>query len=284
MSARTLAQAPDAATRPGREEGRLVVERDGAVARLIIHNPTRRNAVSQDMWRQFEPALESLDADPEVKVLVVRGSGGTFSAGADISQVASILRGDGSGRDGGDLTAAEEALASFSKPTIAAIDGYCVGGGWEIAGACDLRIAAADAFIGITPAKLGIVYPTSGIARLVRLVGPAAAKRLLFTGDLVDAHEALRIGLVEEVAPAGHVHDAAIGLAERIAHRSQLSARAHKALVESVAACSPEVGEVSAHWQREMELGPDARIGIQAFLAKEPPAFEWSVPVQRRRA
>src|SRR5690606_38205333 len=128
----------------------------------------------------------------------------------------------------GVMTEAENALAGFPKPTIAAIDGYCVGGGWELAGACDLRICSDRSTFGITPSRLGIVYPRSGLERVVAIAGPAVAKHLLFTGELVTAEVALGWGLVTKMLPAYAFWDAAYEFAEVLAGRSQYSIRAMK--------------------------------------------------------
>ncbi|GAB3268531.1 enoyl-CoA hydratase/isomerase family protein [Sinomonas notoginsengisoli] len=261
-------------------EGSLRVEAAGAVAVITIDNPAKRNALTQEMWRQFGPILEQLDTDDRVKVVVFRGAGRTFSAGADISALERILHDPSTGqRDGGDITRAEEAIAAFRKPTIAAIEGYCVGGAWQIAGACDIRVAAEGAVFGVTPSKIGIVYPLSGIERLVRLVGPATAKYLLFSGDFVEAVDAARLGMASWVAPDdgfwAEVHD----FAERIASRSQFSVQAHKDLVDTISAGGDVAGR-SGFWQEQMAAGPDSAIGIRAFLAKERPAFTWAAPVE----
>src|SRR6185369_2798694 len=153
-----------------------------------------RNAMTVAMWSALPGILDGLAADPAVKVVVLAGAGGTFCAGADINDAAAI------GREGQGSVAvlAEEALAAFPKPTIARISGYCVGGGCQLAVACDLRFAAAGARIGVPPAKLGIVYPAATTRRLVELIGPSAAKFLLCSADPVDAVRAAAMGLVDE--------------------------------------------------------------------------------------
>jgi enoyl-CoA hydratase/carnithine racemase len=163
------------------------------VATITITNPAKRNAMTPAMWRELPRLLGALATDPAVRALVLTGAGDTFCSGADISALTEI------GTDGGSLTiAADQALAAFPKPTIAAIRGHCLGGGLQLATACDLRIAADTAYFGITAAKLGIVYPATSTARLIDLVGPATTKALLFTGDLINAPNALRIDLIEE--------------------------------------------------------------------------------------
>lgn len=255
----------------------LRIEQHGPVATLYIENPRRRNALSKEMWGQFAPLLEGLAADDTVRVLVVMGAGENFSAGADISDLHAILRDTDTGRhDGGHVSAGENALAAFPKPTIAAIDGHCLGGGWQIAGACDIRIASDRANFGITPAKIGIVYPTSGIQRLVRLVGPGVAKQLLFSGDFIDAAEAKELGLVGRVLPVEGFWDEVQGYALHLAGRSALSIQAMKAIVDAIAEGGRHLPEVSDYWQDQMAASPDPRTCIVAFLDKRVPEFTWN--------
>lgn len=270
---------------PGRDAaktpGRLRVEQSGPVATLVMDNPGMRNAITQDMWQQFADLLAGLDADDSVKVVVVRGAGRHFSAGADIASLESILHDPATGKhDGGDITVAEEALARVRKPTIAAIDGYCVGGGWQIAGACDIRLACENAIFGITPAKIGIVYPLSGIRRLVELVGPATAKYLLFGGDFVNALEAVRLGLAARVMGVDAFWEDVHAYALHLAGRSQFSIQSQKDLVNAISGGvdEAELAKRNGFWQREMAASADPRIGIAAFLAKETPQFTWLRP------
>jgi len=261
--------------------GRLRIERTGPVATLIMDNPGMRNAITQKMWQQFEDLLAQLDDDDSVKVVVVRGAGEHFSAGADIASVQRILHDPATGQsDGGDITVAENALARFRKPVIAAIDGYCVGGGWQIAGACDIRLASERAVYGITPAKIGIVYPLSGIRRLVQLAGPATAKYLLLSGDFVGAQEALRLGLATKVLGLEAFWEDVAAFASHLAARSQFSAHGHKALINAMSsgAGDADVDRLSAYWQGQMAVSEDAAIGVAAFLAKETPHFTWLRP------
>ena len=154
---------------------------------------------------------------------MLTGEGATFCAGADISS----LREPGESPQGLAVRA-EEALAAFAKPTLAAVRGYCVGGGCQLAAACDLRFAETDALFGVTPAKLGIVYPASSTRRLVSLVGPSAAKYLLFSGELIDTERALRTGLVDEVLPPGELGKRVAEFTRVLATRSQLTQAAAK--------------------------------------------------------
>lgn len=257
----------------------LQVQQDGPVATIVLAHERRRNALTRGMWQEFTPILAKLDADESVKVVVVRGAGSNFSAGADISDLKEILHNPDTGtRDGGHVSAGENALVQFRRPTIAAIDGYCIGGAWQIAGACDIRIASDQATFGITPSKIGIVYPLSGIKRLVQLAGPATAKYLLFSGDFISATEALQLGLLARVVPRTNFWEEVADFAERLATRAQLSIHAMKEIVDSISERDDGcLAAINAHWQQQMALCDEAEIGIRAFMAKESPQFKWTM-------
>jgi enoyl-CoA hydratase/carnithine racemase len=195
-----------------------------------------------------------------------------FCAGADIGALAELRRG------GGDpATEAELALAAFGKPTVAAIRGDCVGGGVQLAAACDLRVATEGARFGVTPARLGIVYPVAAIARLVHLIGPAHTKRLLFTADLVDAATAHRFGLIEAPVPAADFDDRVGALATTLATRSQLTLRASKDIVDTIVREGLDAArERYRSWRAESEASGEAAEGIAAFVERRPPVFRWS--------
>lgn len=260
--------------------GSVQVSQSGPIATLTLCNPGRRNTMTEAMWRALEPACARLADDASVRAVVVRGAGTDFSAGADISDLGSILKDEDSGHhDGGAVAAGEAALAGLHKPTIAAIEGYCLGGAWQIAAACDIRLASSDSTFGITPAKIGIVYPTAGIERLVRIAGPATAKYLLFSGDFVDAERARVFGLVQAVHPAETFWDEVDAFVQRLAARSQLSIQAMKDIVDTVVAGDgneTELRHASDHWQHLMATTGDAETGIGAFLAKGTPEFTWN--------
>jgi enoyl-CoA hydratase/carnithine racemase len=251
----------------------LRVEVAAGIATLTIDNAGRRNSVSLEMWQQFGPILDRLADDGDVRVVIIRGAGVDFSSGADIRDLDAIFEGD---TDGGHVTAAENAIAVFPKPTVAAIDGFCVGGGWEIAGACDIRIASSRATFGVTPARIGIVYPLSGIRRLVSIAGPAVAKLLLLGGELIDANRALSFGMVTSVVEAAGFWDAVADFAHELGGRSQLSTNSMKELVNLIAEDSRELDSRLAFWQHEVEESDDPEIGAAAFLGHTEPRFTWS--------
>ena len=192
---------PAAASSPPPAPEEVAVSVDDGIATLTLRRPAKRNAVTYDMWLAIAEHCRALARDPSVRVLLVRGEGAHFCAGADIAGLADADQAQYQAAN----AAADEALASFPKPTIAVITGACVGGGTELAVACDLRIADATARFGITPARLGLVYPAPAVARVVRLIGPSPAKHLLYSAELIDAERALRIGLIDELHPPGEL-------------------------------------------------------------------------------
>ncbi|MEU3689702.1 enoyl-CoA hydratase/isomerase family protein [Streptomyces narbonensis] len=235
------------------------------IATVVIANPAKRNAMSAAMWRALPGVLDRLAADRAVRALVLTGEGDTFCAGADISTL----------REPGDeqqslAVRAEEALAAFPKPTLAAVRGFCVGGGSQLAAACDLRFAEEGTRFGITPSKLGIVYPSSSTRRLTSLVGPSTAKYLLFSGELMDTERALRTGFVDEVHPAGAL-DKRVGEFSRIlVSRSLLTQAAAKEFADGRT-------DRDAHWTEQARGSGDTAEGVAAFLERRAPRFTYGV-------
>lgn len=246
-----------------RTEPRLELTVADGVATLVISNPAKRNAMTAAMWRSVPVLLAGPAADASVRVLVLTGAGETFCAGADISS----LR-DPTGAPQELAVAAEEALAAFPRPTLASVRGYCVGGGSQLAAACDLRFAEEGASFGVTPAKLGIVYPASSTRRLVALTGPATAKHLLFSGELIGADRALRTGLVDEVLPAGELDKRVEAYARVLASRSQLTQAAAKEFASGRE-------DRDAHWADQARRSGDTAEGVAAFLERRAPRFTW---------
>ncbi|MER5429862.1 enoyl-CoA hydratase-related protein [Streptomyces sp. NPDC002588] len=234
------------------------------VATVVLHHPAKRNAMTAAMWAALPPLLDGLAADDGVRALVVTGAGGTFCAGADIS----TLR--GSADEAQQLAVqAEEALAAFPKPTLAAVKGHCVGGGAQLAVACDLRFAEEGSLFGVTPAKLGIVYPASATRRLVALVGPATAKYLLFSGELIDTPRALRTGLVDEMLPADELDKRVEEFTRVLVSRSQLTQAAAKEFANGRT-------DRDAHWAAQARGSGDTAEGVAAFLERREPRFTWT--------
>lgn len=247
-----------------RTEPSLIPSVERGVATVVITNPAKRNAMTAAMWRSLPELLERLAADPAVRVLVLTGAGDTFCAGADIS----TLR-ESPDTAQGLAVAAEEALAAFPRPTLAAVRGYCVGGGSQLAAACDLRFAEEGASFGVTPAKLGIVYPASSTRRLVALVGPGTAKHLLFSGELIDTGRALRTGLADEVLPVGGLDKRVEEYVRVLASRSQLTQAAAKEFAAGRT-------DRDVYWAGEARSSTDTAEGVAAFLERRAPRFTYT--------
>ena len=258
----------------------------GTTATLRIDHPQRKNAMTAHMWGLLPRLLEPLAKDPAVRVVVLTGVGPDFCVGADISELTS--GGASDAVDASDTVdvdtagarvlddrlaeAAGEALAAFPKPTIAMVDGLCVGGGCLLATACDLRVGTPRTRMGVPAAKLGVVYPASSLRRIVSLAGPATAKRLLFTAELLGAEESLRTGLLDEIVPESELAHHVTELAATIGDRSQVSVRAAKSLVDAIGA-DRLTPELVRGWDEEAVRSGDLHEGIAAFLERRPARF-----------
>jgi enoyl-CoA hydratase/carnithine racemase len=251
----------------------LLLDRDGPVATLTINRPDRLNALTYAMFTSLPALLAEAAAMDGVRVLVLRGAGRrSFSAGADISEfeTARTTPEQAAAYDNAVLKA-EEALATFPAPTIAAIHGHCYGGGCALAIACDLRFADAGARFAITPAKLGIVYPLRATKRLVDLVGPSRAKFILMSGIDIDAARAAEIGLVDEVHD--DVDGAVAELTATLAARSGVTQRAVKLTVDRILDGASADDDTHAALREAALASPDYAEGVRAFLAHRPPKF-----------
>jgi enoyl-CoA hydratase/carnithine racemase len=253
----------------------LLLSHDGHVARLTIDRPGKRNAMTAAMWAALPGVLAGLAGDPGVRVLVVTGTGPSFCAGADISD---LLGGpdpaDPMAAVRQDNLAAQAALRDFPKPTVAMIRGHCIGGGVELAASCDLRFADPTAVFGVTPAKVGIVYTPSSTKALIDLVGPAMTKYLLFSGELIDAEAALRAGLVERLVTADGLEAEVHRFADVLASRSALTQRATKQVIAALTSGSDGETEVRG-WYRETIASGELTEGVAAFAERRTPAFPW---------
>lgn len=250
---------------------RVLVEIDGPVATLTLNRPDKRNAINMGMWSSIDAQVSALTANPDVRILVVRGSGDHFCAGADITELT-----NGPGGEYARINwAAEEALANFPGPTIAVVRGNCVGGGVSIAMACDIRLSSNDAVFGITPAKLGIVYPTNALERVVRVIGGSSAKHLMFSGELIDSDRALRIGLIDELLTVAALDARVDELVAVLLERSSLTQVATKAMIDEVVREGKVKPKTTLHWETEMDKSGEVREGVAAFLAKRPVRWPW---------
>jgi len=253
----------------------LQLEIDGPVARIAFNRPDKRNAISQAMWEAFPRLVEAAVAERAVRVLVIRSRApAMFSAGADIGEFAEKAR-DPVWQAGNRqaLRGAQLAISRAPIPTLAVVDGDCVGAGCGVALACDMRIASSRARFGITPAKLGLVYPLHDIKLLVDLVGPGQARRMLYTGELLSADEALIIGLIEMSTTVEALGRETELLIARIVENAPSSTTRLKGFVRRVLDGDRDDDADSAAIFDAAFAGADFAEGLAAFAARRKPAF-----------
>ena len=247
----------------------LRLDIEGQVAHLLIDRADKRNAFNLAMWEAMPGLLDQAARNSDLRLLVLRAvDGGSFCAGADIKEL--LANRDNADWRTANQTAINEVqyeLARHKLPTMAFIEGDCIGGGCGLALACDLRVATSNARFGITPAKLGLVYPLHDVKLLIDLVGPGQAKRILYTGSLIDAEEAQRIGLVEMIA------DEPRELADAILAASPHSIRETKRFVRRVLDGQSEDDTDTLRIFGEAFTGADFTEGTAAFVEKRKPEF-----------
>lgn len=259
-----------------RQTDKMIAEKTGAIGWMIFNNPERLNAVSLEMWQAVPEIVAAFDADPDIRVIVLKGAGDkAFVAGADISQF-------GESRSSAEGVLAYEqatetafdAIAGAAKPTIAMINGYCIGGGLGIALSCDLRFAADHSSFGIPAAKLGLAYAASGTGRLVHVVGPAFAKEIFFTARRFTSDEALAMGLVNRVTAPADLEAFTRATCATIAENAPLTVATAKQVVDEftkapgnfdAAKCDALIARCFA--------SDDYKEGRAAFMEKRKPQF-----------
>jgi enoyl-CoA hydratase/carnithine racemase len=244
---------------------------------LAFNNPERRNAISLEMWQGLGDAAEAFEADPAVRVVVMRGAGGkSFAAGADISEFAKYRANAEQKASYGKISKrGSDGLWNLSKPLIALIQGSCIGGGLAIALAADVRFATPVSRFGIPAAKLGLGYDYPGLAALARLVGPSTAKDIMFTARYLPADEARAVGLINFIYADGQIEDEVRQYAQLIASNAPLTVAAAKAAVKVFERYSldPESEQLSARIDRCFN-SEDYQEGRTAFMEKRPPKFK----------
>ncbi|MEK9278883.1 MULTISPECIES: enoyl-CoA hydratase [unclassified Bradyrhizobium] len=264
-------------TETSHADGKILKHTADGVGVITFNNPDKRNAMSLEMWAGFGEALTSLRDDDAVRVVILRGAGGkAFVSGADISQFEKSRHNAAASEEYAKRSAAQRALlADYPKPTIACIQGFCLGGGMQVAMLADIRIASHGSQFGIPAAKLGIAYGYDGLRNLVSLVGPSWARLLMYTGMRIDAEEALRIGLIERMIPDDQLWGETMAIAETISGNAPLSIKAAKITIAQV---------LKDESRRDMEAiktignacmdSADFREGRQAFMEKRKPQFQ----------
>ena len=253
---------------------KLAASLSGGIATLVIDNVPKHNAVDLEMWKAFPSLMEALDRDPDVRVIVLRGAGqASFASGADIAEFATVR----ANAEGGRLYEASNeaafwAVAHCSKPVIAMIRGFCLGGGFGLALSCDLRVASENAVFGIPAARLGVGYPPGAMRLVTAAVGAPAAKDLFFTARRIGAQEAHRLGVVQRLVADSELELVTQALAESIVENAPLTIRAAKASIDhAVGIVHPDVDAVALADQ--CFDSADAVEGREAFLQKRKPVF-----------
>lgn len=258
------------------EEVIRVDRADPAVPVVTIDRPDRRNCMTLAMWRRLAAVYENLAEDEAARVVILTGAGGYFCAGADISEFKTVRSGpeDGAIYEQA-VRACGEAIERLPKATVAAISGYCIGGGFGLAQVCDFRIADSTASFAIPAARLGIVYNSHECQTLLNLVGLAQAKRILFGAERFDATEAERIGFVDRLASEGEdAMAAARDFAAGMADNAPLTISGVKLILNAAAAGELErrTGEIAAAGNLAL-ASEDYQEGLRAFAEKRSPVF-----------
>ena len=258
-------------------EGKLSVEKRGAVGWIVFDSPAKRNAINAAMWRGIAPAMARFDADPEVRCVAFRGSGTeAFSAGADISEFDRIRAQDSAVSEyDGLLDQVLHAIQDSRKASLAMIQGFCMGGGLEIALACDLRYCGASAQFGIPAAKLGLAYNVEGHKRLLETVGHARAREIMFLGGRYIAADALAMGLVNQVLPDDALEKYTAEILQTLSDNAPLAIANSKTIIEEYVKSqgAPDAAAMQAAMKRCID-SEDYKEGRRAFMEKRKPRFQ----------
>ncbi len=248
-----------------------------AVARLTLTNPEKRNALSHPVLDAIAETLPRLDHGIDLRCVVITGEGRAFSAGYDIGAIPDeSFERDAEALVAHPFTAAMEAVSAHPYPVVAALNGHCLGGGLELAIRCDLRLCAAEAKLGMPPAKLGLIYAHTGLERFIETIGLPRTKELFLTGRNVGGARAEEIGLVHELHPAAEIEAASLELAAEIAANAPLSTKGNKLVIETLQRfprLSPKQEEELVELRRSCFSSEDFREGIAAFADKRQPRW-----------
>lgn len=256
---------------------KILSRKEGPIGRLVFNNPERHNAVSLEMWDAVEESLDDFLADDSVRVIVLAGAGGkAFVSGADISRF-DKERGtmDAVAHYNARIKSVYDRVHALPKPTLAMIDGFCLGGGLALAVSCDLRFCSQKSKFGLPAARLGLGYPYDGLKRLVEAVGPGAAKDITYSGRRLDAEEALAIGLVQKVLPEAELETFVLDYARTIADNAPLTVASLKFIIGEILK-DPAERDIDA-CRKMVErcfASEDYVEGRRAFTEKRKPQFK----------
>jgi enoyl-CoA hydratase len=252
------------------------LEKEDGLAWIRLRNVNKMNAITQQMWSTIHSCLSDISDDPEVLALIITGTKNVFSAGGDISEFDRVFGSDISRRSHDRVTeGARDALAQFPKPTVAMIQGPCVGAGLAIAVACDFRFCDTTAEFAVTPAKMGLVLSLHETRPLVEMLGPVRARNLLLSGRIVGPKEAHQIGLVDSVFEPKTILQSTIEFVKEIGNSAQFAVRGAKRVVGLIVDGHVSDNEETQGLRRHAFDSDDFQEGRQAFLEKRPPRFSY---------
>ncbi|MGE7998665.1 enoyl-CoA hydratase/isomerase family protein [Lysinibacillus sp. NPDC093190] len=253
----------------------IYVEKNGYIATLVLNRPEKRNSLSKAMFQTILDNLEALRTDSSIKILIIRGVNEVaFSSGADISEFLDIRHATNHAKDYNDLALkAIDALYKFPHPTIAMIQGVAIGGGLELANACDFRLATPKSKLGITAANIGIIYNLESTKRLMNIVGAAKAKEILYTANIFTADEGKNIGLITALYEPEDIENATIQFANHLLSKSSVANAGIKKIIQAIIDGENEESEELAQMILDSFSSDDYNEGIQAFLNKRKPIF-----------
>jgi enoyl-CoA hydratase/carnithine racemase len=255
----------------------LRVEKHGAVGWIVFDQPAKRNAINAAMWRGIAPAMAQFDEDSEVRCVAFRGAGTeAFASGADISEFEEIRAQKAAVAEYDDLLdQVLHAIQDSRKPSVAMIYGFCMGGGLEVALACDLRYCARSAQFGVPAAKLGLAYNIEGHRRLIETVGHACAREIMFLGRRYNAEEGFAMGLVNQVFHDGELESEVARIIAQLCDNAPLSIANSKTIIEEYVKSSgaPDEANMTAAIERCVKSG-DYQEGRRAFMEKRKPSFK----------
>jgi enoyl-CoA hydratase/carnithine racemase len=255
----------------------ILVEHAGAIATVVFNRPALRNAISLAMWTEIARVTEGLAKDDSVRAIVYRGAGrDAFASGADISEFREHRKDTATSLRYNEQTgAAYRGIRECTKPTVAMIFGFCMGGAMAVAMACDLRFAAEGSKFGIPAAKLNIIYPPDSVGQLVDLVGPACAKDILFSARAVADREALAMGLIQRLLPADELETYTYEYLRRVSENAPLSVRGSKHTIQYyLEGMTDERRSRLRDLTLEAFESEDYKEGTRAFLEKRAPRFQ----------